>query len=92
MIVLFLAVQLAIPISRFGHESARRFGWQMFSSAAPAPQFVVMTANDEIDMDLGDYMARVRADIDVASRLPSHLCEIVPDAQLVTWDDSRFEC
>lgn len=88
----FLIVQLVVPISRFGDDSTRRFGWQMFSLARPSPQFVVTTSTGDIEIALSDYMARVRADVDVTLLLPPHLCSVIPGADYVTWEDGSHQC
>lgn len=89
---LILVVQFAVPISRLGdHNLAARFGWQMFSGAAGVPQFVVETPGGDIEIVLEDYVARVRADIDL-SRFPSHLCEVVPGAEAVRWGEDSYLC
>jgi hypothetical protein len=88
---MYLAVQLAIPISRIG-DDARRFGWQMFSTAQFAPEFVVETATEEIDIDYRDYIAMSRADVDLETLLPPHLCSVVPGAISVRWDGGELEC
>ena len=91
-IVVFLAVQLAIPISRFGDEGARRFGWQMFSSAGQEPHFVVTTSTEELEIDLEDYMAMIRVDVDIAGLMPEHLCSVIPEAIEVDWEDGHHQC
>jgi hypothetical protein len=88
---LFLIVQLAIPISRIG-DDARRFGWQMFSTAHAAPEFVVVTATEEIAIDHRDYVAMARADVDFETLLPPHLCQVVPGAESVRWEGGEFAC
>lgn len=93
IVSVFLVVQLAIPISRLGHHQPTvRFGWQMFSVAIPAPEFVVATTNGDVSIDLEDYMARVRGDIDIEALLPPHLCQVVQGAIRVTWADGSYEC
>jgi hypothetical protein len=93
VLVLFLLIQAAVPISRLGdHERADRFGWQMFSVHTEAPRFVVVTNHGTTEISLGDYMARVRGDIDIVDAMPPHLCEIVDGAVRVTWQTGSFEC
>jgi hypothetical protein len=92
VIAVFVLVQLALPISRLGREDAARFGWQMYSVARPSPQFVVSTSAGDVDIRLHDYMARVRADIDIVGLLPPHLCEVVSGAQTVTWEEREHRC
>jgi hypothetical protein len=88
----FLVVQLSIPLSQLSSDFANRFGWQMFSTTRPVPEFVVETSHERVEISLNDYMARVRADIDIAEELPPHLCQVVPGAQSVTWDDGEYRC
>jgi len=90
---MFLVVQLSIPILRFGDgDRAQRFAWQMFSTAEQSPVFVVHTQDETMEIALGDFMARVRADIDIVSLMPPHLCEVVPDADRVTWETGEHVC
>lgn len=92
VIGVFLLVQLSIPLSRMGDESARRFGWQMFSSASSTPEFVVTTDTGEVEIDVGDFMAMIRADVDIVTLIPPHLCQVVPEARSVTWEEGSYEC
>ena len=43
-------------------------------------------------IDLLDYMARLRADIDIGALLPSHLCRVLPDATRVHFNEDITEC
>jgi hypothetical protein len=89
----FLTLQLALPISRLGpHESARRFGWQMFSIAREDPTFVVETESGQSVVDLNEYMAGARGDVDIVGALPTHLCVVYPGAVRVTWESGAHEC
>ena len=93
VIAVFLTVQLTLPIGRLGpHESARRFGWQMFSVAREDPTFVVATDSGQSVIDLNDYMAGARGDVDIVGFLPPHLCSVVPGAVRVTWDSGEYRC
>lgn len=92
MIAIFLVIQLAIPISRFADETPRRFGWQMFTVTRQAPDFVVHTSTHDIEIDLDDFVARARGDIDLANILPAHLCNVIPDAESITWEDGHHRC
>lgn len=93
VIVLFIVLQVAIPVSRIGvHESGRRFGWQMFSTARETPSFVVVTEDGELPVALKDYMAGPRGDIDIVGLLPPHLCNTVPGALRVTWESGEHQC
>ena len=73
-LVLFVVVQLVVPISRFTSDEAERFGWQMFSKNVKAP-VVQVEANGELQrIELEDYMARVRADIVPSQRCSRAIC------------------
>lgn len=91
--LVFVGVQLAVPISRIGeHESGRRFGWQMFSTARETPAFVVVTETGELDIEVGEYMAGPRGDIDIVGLLPPHLCGVVTGATRVRWESGEYQC
>lgn len=88
----FLIVQLGLPLSQLNSDLASRYGWQMFSTTRAIPEFVVKTSSELVEITLNDYMARVRADIDIVDELPPHLCQVVPGAQSVTWDEGEYRC
>ncbi len=92
-VVAFVTIQLAIPISRFGsNEAAPRFAWQMFSTVREAPDFVVETGSETIEIPLNDYMAGARGDVDIEGLMPAHLCSLFPAAIRVTWQWDSYPC
>jgi len=92
-IALFATVQLAVPLSRIAFDAGpRRFGWQMYASVQPSPEFTVHTLSGSETIDLDDFMARVRLDLPLEELMPPHLCEVTPGAESITWVDSVFEC
>ena len=92
-VVLFVVLQLAIPISRMGsNEGPQRFGWQMFSTVGEAIELTVHTPTGTVVIDLEDVMARARGDIPLEKLLPPHLCNTVEGAEFVTWGEKRYEC
>jgi hypothetical protein len=91
-IAVFVAIQLTVPISRLSEEGPRRFGWQMFSVARGAPTFVAHTDSGDIEIELADFVARARGDIDLEEVLPSHLCSVLADANSVSWENGQLEC
>ncbi|HSM43613.1 MAG TPA: hypothetical protein VK969_01210 [Acidimicrobiia bacterium] len=93
VIMVFLVVQLAIPIDRlFPSDTPNRWAWQMFSRAPHSVQFVLHTPTDEIPVDVRQYMARARGDIDLTTSMPPHLCSVHADAIKITWDSGELEC
>ncbi len=92
ILAVIVTLQLAIPLSRVGTDE-RRFGWKMFSLEGTPLGLVVETTNgSEIEIDPDEYMAMVRADVDILALLPPHLCLVVPDAATVTWEGGSLEC
>lgn len=92
IIGMFFLVQLSIPVSRLGSDSARRFGWQMYSGAYPPLMFEVTTPEGPVEVDLEDYVVGLRVDVDIVGFLPPHLCEVVVGATRVSWGDGSLEC
>lgn len=92
-ISLFFLVQLAVPVTRLGGiQSAERFGWQMFSSYQPRIDFTVHTEEGSTIVDLEDVTAGLRADLDLETLIPPFVCERIPGAVRVTWDDQSYRC
>lgn len=94
-ISLFIVIQLAIPATRMGdHERAQRFGWQMFSSLVEQVEFEVLIEDsaEPIQIDLREVTARVRDDLSLLEAVPDHLCETVPDAIAVRWQNGIQRC
>jgi hypothetical protein len=91
-IVLFAAIQIAIPTSRLVSDSSGRFGWQMYSTASPVPQMVVTTEEGRIEVDVRDYLAGPRNEIDLVRHLPTHLCSVIDGAQRVEWEGDAHTC
>ena len=57
-VVLFLVLQLAIPISRISSDGETvRFGWQMFSTVGESIEFTVHTPAGSFVVDLEEVMA-----------------------------------
>lgn len=92
-VVLFVVLQLAIPINRMDNEEGPQgFGWQMFSTVGEAIEFTVHTPTGTVVIDLEDVMARARGDIPLEELLPPHLCNTVEGAVSVTWDNKSYQC
>lgn len=82
------ALQIAIPAAKLRSGSQSRFGWQMFARLGSDPWFGVRYADGSVDtVQVGDYLARVRSDIDLPALLPPHLCRQFDEAVtvLVRW-------
>jgi hypothetical protein len=85
-----LAVQVGVPLARLTRPRQARFGWQMFSTAGPAPLLVAVRAGGARDtLDVGRFFAFRRGDLprDAYAGLPAHACARTPGARavLLSW-------
>lgn len=88
-----LTLQLAVPASRLGEPGhAQRFAWQMFSGSRAYPTMNVITSAGEQQVRIEEWLLRARVELDITESLPAHLCEVVPGAQIVTWDEETYRC
>lgn len=93
IVVAFMLVQLAVPVGRLADERGQRFGWQMYSRVVrTTPEFLVTTPTGTVPIELGDYLPTSRIEVDVRAHLPAHLCEVIPDAESVSWDEGSHPC
>lgn len=93
VVVVFLLVQLAVPISRLHpRETPHRWAWQMFSRSPHSVQFIVHTPTGSTEVDVSQYMSVVRGDIDLTTAMPMHLCSVHDDAVRITWETEELEC
>ena len=88
-----VAVQLAIPAAAFANGVPSRFGFQMFSGHKEALEVrVVDRSGLEVVIDLDDYVASGRAELQWSKALPDFICEHNTEAAVVTVisrDESR---
>jgi hypothetical protein len=92
VIVIFVAIQFGIPVSRLLSQSGGRFGWQMYSAAGPVPQMAVVLEDGVIEVEIRDYLAGPRNELDLVRHLPSHLCSVIDDAVRVEWEGGTHRC
>ena len=92
VVVLWLAMQLIVPIWRLTSDDQDRFAWRMFSTFEPRPEFVVHTPSGSSVADLDALTARLRGDLDLERHMPDHLCRITRDAVRVSWQDGEYLC
>lgn len=92
IIALFVTIQLAVPIGRLQSDGAQRFGWQMYSAAYHNPTFIVTSDAGDREIDLDEYVAVGRADVDLVTWLPPHLCRLMPEITTVTWEEGSYQC
>jgi hypothetical protein len=82
----FMAIQVAVPIRQLMAPRLARWGWQMYSAALPQPVFLSVSANGaETPLDLIEYVASARPDLDLPAMLPAHVCRLRPELAAVRY-------
>lgn len=78
--VLFLLVQIAVPLARLSAPRPARFGWQMFSAIPQRTRYtLVLRDGTRQPVRLATYVANSRGEMDLEKALPRHLCRVVAD-------------
>jgi len=86
--LLFLALQVGVPLVRLFGPRPARFGWQMYAATTPLPTLVGVRADGGRDtLAVGDYFAFLRSDLAPSAfeRLPRHVCTVVPGLRAVEY-------
>lgn len=82
-VVVFLAVQMAIPIVALGEPRPARFGWQMFSGDVPQPAVGLILRDGEREpVSLEELSPVWRGDLPYRDHLGPYLCQR-PEVQAV---------
>jgi hypothetical protein len=85
--VMFLLMQVAVPLFQLTQPRPARFGWQMFSTlradALGVSYHIEAAGGELIPVQLSAHFARVRLEIDHRTVLPPYLCEVTPGAAAV---------
>lgn len=82
--VLFLIVQIGVPLAKLATPRPARFGWQMFSVRHQRVRFTLVKRDGTIEpLDLRRYLGQSRGEVDLTKALPPHLCRVVPDLAAV---------
>ena len=88
LIVVFLAIQIAIPAAALSLPRPARFSWQMYAGVRTKADFtIVRNDGSEHEIELSDYLGNPRLDIDVTASLPAFICLNEPDVALVRIDE-----
>lgn len=88
----YLAIQLGLPAAQLVESGPARFGWQMYwRKPPPKPDFVVLLRDTTWIVDPSPQLINTRWEIDLARRLPPHLCVLYPSADGIRmqWPDGR---
>lgn len=81
MLALVVAVQVAVPLVAALQPPPTRLGWQMYSGLGNVPNIAMETADGTIEsLDIREFAARPRPEIDWARYLPTAVCDAHPEA------------
>jgi hypothetical protein len=83
--VLYLSVQIAVPVYRLVQPKPTRFGWQVFS-AASVPSHVWIVSRDGLQqISPASYVGNFRADLEWERYALPHLCRVRVEATAVRY-------
>lgn len=84
--VVFVAVQVLVPIVQLAKTRPAHFGWQMFSDWRSIPQYwVVFGDGSTREIDVHEHIGVRRLDADYHREFPAYLCRTYADAVAVRW-------
>lgn len=85
-IVLFLSVQIIVPVVKLMSPRPARFGWHMWTVTPPRRQVVLLMRDGTTrPADLRPYLAQGRGELDLDHVLAPHLCRMNPDVAAVRY-------
>lgn len=73
--VLFLAIQIGVPLAKLRGPRPAPFGWQMFAAIGRRPKFSIVLRDGTIrPVDPSPYLSERRGDMKLEGAFPPHLC------------------
>ena len=79
--VVYLIVQVGLPVYRLWAPRPARFGWQMFSASAfPVRVWLLRRDGSEEPLAPDAYVGNARGDLDYERFVLPHICKMRPDA------------
>lgn len=86
--LVFLAVQIAIPLAMLPRPGVSKFGWQMYSGLAERHYQVLLDDGNTEWIPLGDHVVKHRLDIEYGPDLPPLLCRQISGAAAIVVTES----
>ena len=81
---LIVVLQLGIPAANLLSPRPARFGWQMYSTAQPAPEAWARSADGTLEpLHLDGHWAVLRAEIDDVDAFASQVCDLTDAPEVV---------
>ena len=81
--VLFLAVQILLPLTQVLGPKPARFAWQMFSGTIAPLQIKLKTDSGVKDVDVSNMVGNWRGDLNFEKHLPPFVCRRFPESSSV---------
>jgi hypothetical protein len=76
LLAIFLVWQVAMPTAALFGPRPQRFGWQMYSTFPDLPKaWTIDAAGVETPVEVKQYFAQLRAEVDFAAALRLGLCD-----------------
>jgi hypothetical protein len=73
--IVFLVVQVAVPLAQLARPRPARFGWQMYAGISQPLAFTAVQRDGSLaPVQLDLYIIRMRTDIDLIRYLPPAIC------------------
>lgn len=84
--LLFLGIQIVVPIVQLREERPAHFGWQMFSAYRHIPRYWIVLADGSTrEIDITEHVGVRRLDADHHGHFPQYLRRRYPEAVAVRW-------
>jgi hypothetical protein len=75
-LAIFLLWQVVVPVAALLGPRPQRFGWQMYSTFPDLPKaWTIDAAGTQTQVDVKQYFAQLRAEVDFAAALRAGLCD-----------------
>lgn len=82
--LVFLTVQLLVPLIALASPRPARFAWQMYAGIRTQADIVIVYADGrELPADPSAYLGSHRLEIDLSTFLPAHICDVDRDVAAV---------
>lgn len=81
--IVYLALQITIPVVQLFRPRPARFAWQMFSGVSVPLRVQVKTGAEVREIDVREVVGNWRGDLDAEKHLPPFLCRRFPEASSV---------
>src|SRR5688572_15214597 len=75
ILVALMVLQGLVAAYQLTGYGSGRFGWQMYASVTQPHRFTAVYRDGSAPVDLSHYLAKMRADVNVAAAIPPAVCD-----------------